>query len=205
MTALTPTETHRSWHASGRDTPVQLFLAEGQGDAAAIGGMKLAGFGCTLNLVPVDAPLGHEEIGDAPAAVIQVQADNQASVDRFQALAHGNVPVIAALYDPPLVLSPGDRVEVTCEWTNTTDHLVEFPEEMCAAVSYYTPARGFLGCVGENGVPLEVGGSGIGGAGCRLPAGTRFACRRYLPRASSCSPTWTCFASWCARRRAAAG
>jgi hypothetical protein len=74
-----------------------------------------------------------------------------------------------ALYDPPLVLSPGDRVELTCAWTNTSDHLVEFPEEMCAAVSYYTPARGFLGCVGENGVPLEVGGSGIGGAGCRLP------------------------------------
>lgn len=93
-----------------------------------------------------------------------------------------------ALYDPPLVLSPGDRVEVTCAWTNPTDHLVEFPEEMCAAVSYYTPARGFLGCVGENGVPLEVGGSGIGGAGCRLPdaPGNALGVGETCARASDC-------------------
>ena len=102
MTAMTPTDAPRSWKASDREQAVQLFLAEAQGDAPAIGARTLAGFGCALNLLPVDAALDPALLAGAPAAVVQVQADNKASVDRFQALCHGDVPLIAALYDPPL-------------------------------------------------------------------------------------------------------
>lgn len=102
MTAMTPTDAPSSWNASDREHAVQLFLAEAQGDAPAIGARRLAGFGCTLNLLPVDAALAPALLAGAPAAVVQVQADNKASVDRFQALCHGDVPLIAALYDPPL-------------------------------------------------------------------------------------------------------
>ena len=102
MTAMTPTDAPRSWKASDREQAVQLFLAEAQGDAPAIGARTLAGFGSALNLLPVDAALDPALLAGAPAAVVQVQADNKASVDRFQALCHGDVPLIAALYDPPL-------------------------------------------------------------------------------------------------------
>lgn len=102
MTAMTPTDAQGSWKASRRENAVQLFLAEAHGDAVAIGGARLADFECALNLLPVDAELKLEQLQNAPAAVVQVQADNQASVDRFQSLCHGDVPIIAALYDPPL-------------------------------------------------------------------------------------------------------
>jgi pilus assembly protein CpaE len=102
MTALTPNDSHRSWHASEREAPVQLYLAEAQGDAPAIGGMRVGGFGCALTLIPVDDPIDLGQIQSSPAAVVQVQADNKASVERFQALAQTGVPLIAALYDPPL-------------------------------------------------------------------------------------------------------
>lgn len=102
MTAMTPTDTPTNWKASRREDAVQLFLAEVHGDAAALGGARLAGFECALNLLPLDAELTRDDLKNASAVVVQVQADNKNSVDRFQALCHGDVPVIAALYDPPL-------------------------------------------------------------------------------------------------------
>jgi pilus assembly protein CpaE len=102
MTALSNNESGRTWQASQRENPVQLFLAEAQGDAPAVGGMKLAGFGFALNLLPVDSPLDASEIAGAPAAVVQVHSDLPESLERFRQLARGGVPLIAAMYEPPL-------------------------------------------------------------------------------------------------------
>ncbi|MBL8679746.1 MAG: hypothetical protein JNK05_11300 [Myxococcales bacterium] len=41
---------------------------------------------------------------------------------------------------------PGDRVRLSCDWNNTEDHPLAFPEEMCAAVFYSFPGAGFRTC-----------------------------------------------------------
>jgi hypothetical protein len=49
-------------------------------------------------------------------------------------------------YDQPIELVPGDTIRVTCAWTNTSDHALEFPEEMCVGLMFYSPGMGFLIC-----------------------------------------------------------
>lgn len=68
----------------------------------------------------------------------------------------------------------GDRVRLSCDWNNTEDHSLAFPEEMCAAVFYAFPGTGFRTC----GRVIETRGNsntdaGIpstdGNAGCSSP------------------------------------
>lgn len=73
------------------------------------------------------------------------------------------------MYDPPLNLQPGDTLRMTCEWTNTTDHALGWPEEMCVALMYYGPGRGWLQCSNDDEYPSELGGEG---EGCADPADT---------------------------------
>ena len=49
-------------------------------------------------------------------------------------------------FDEPLHLDPGDVLRMTCAWTNTTDHALGWPEEMCVGLMYYSPGRGYLIC-----------------------------------------------------------
>lgn len=102
MTAMSPNETSRTWQASQREAPVQVFLAEAQGDAPALGGARLAGFSFALNLLPLDAPLDPTIIAGAPAAVVQVHPDRPDSIERFRQARSAGIPLIAALYEPPL-------------------------------------------------------------------------------------------------------
>ena len=48
----------------------------------------------------------------------------------------------------PLVFEPGDKVHITCTYNNTTDHALQFPEEMCVVFGSYFPAtpEGFIIC-----------------------------------------------------------
>lgn len=55
-------------------------------------------------------------------------------------------PTIQFPPETPLVLKKGQKVKVKCSWDNTTDHDLKFPEEMCASLMFYYPARGFLTC-----------------------------------------------------------
>lgn len=49
-------------------------------------------------------------------------------------------------FDEPIELVPGDTIRVTCGWTNTTEHDLGWPEEMCVGLVYYSPGQGFLVC-----------------------------------------------------------
>ncbi len=49
----------------------------------------------------------------------------------------------------PEQLVAGDKLHMHCEWDNTTNHDITFPQEMCAAAFYYAPSHGFLIC--DNG------------------------------------------------------
>lgn len=55
-------------------------------------------------------------------------------------------PIIEYPHDRPLLIRKGDKLRAQCAWQNTTDHVLRFPEEMCAALMFYYPARGFLTC-----------------------------------------------------------
>ncbi len=56
-------------------------------------------------------------------------------------------------WDDPLKFKAGDMLRVTCQWDNTTDHEIGWPEEMCVALMYYGPGRGWLTCTQDDGVP----------------------------------------------------
>jgi hypothetical protein len=57
------------------------------------------------------------------------------------------------LFDTPLRWSAGDTIRITCRWTNDTDHEIGWPEEMCVALMYYGPGRGWLTCNQDSGTP----------------------------------------------------
>lgn len=89
-------------------------------------------------------------------------------------------PIVYYPGDSPLVLRPGDRVRLSCDWYNTTDRVLRFPEEMCVALMYYYPARGFLTC--SNVIETRGGGTtsdgGTGNAGCATPPAPSDPCVR---------------------------
>ncbi|MFO0558055.1 MAG: hypothetical protein U0269_08545 [Polyangiales bacterium] len=87
-----------------------------------------------------------------------------------------NPPVRYFPVGSPLVLNAGDRLLQSCDWMNTTREPLVFPQEMCASLMYYYPARGFLTC----GTPIETRGGvdagardasvdGGGNGGCSAP------------------------------------
>ncbi|MGB0590283.1 MAG: hypothetical protein ACPGU1_11435 [Myxococcota bacterium] len=62
------------------------------------------------------------------------------------------------MFDEPLHLDEGDEVRITCAWTNTTDDVLGWPEEMCVGLMYYSPGRGYLICDTDDEVPVVQGG-----------------------------------------------
>jgi pilus assembly protein CpaE len=105
MTALNPNETARTWKASKREPSVQLYLSAVEGDAASLVANRVAGFPLGLSILAGSDWIDPDEIAGAAAAIIQVDAENSASIKRFQKLAHAvSTPLIAAAYEPPLAL-----------------------------------------------------------------------------------------------------
>jgi hypothetical protein len=72
-------------------------------------------------------------------------------------------------YDQPIELVPGDTIRVTCAWTNTSDHALEFPEEMCVGLLFYSPGMGFLTCDQGEDLP-DIDDGTPAGPGC-VPEG----------------------------------
>ena len=105
MSVINPNETAKSWKTSKREPGVQLYLSGVEGDAGALVGARVAGFPLSLNVVQVTDWIEPEDLSGAAAGVVQVDADNAASIKRFQKLAEAvSTPLIAAAYEPPLAL-----------------------------------------------------------------------------------------------------
>ena len=77
-------------------------------------------------------------------------------------------PEIQTLTEP-LSLTAGDKLRMTCEWDNPTDHALGWPEEMCVTFMFYTPGNGWMTCDTYDDEPQVAGSSG---AGCRVPGDT---------------------------------
>lgn len=105
MSVINPNETAKSWRANKREPVVQLYLSGVGGDSAELVTARVAGCPISLNISPVTDWIDPNELDDAVAGVIQVDADNGASIKRFQKLAQAvSTPLIAAAYEPPLAL-----------------------------------------------------------------------------------------------------
>ena len=68
-------------------------------------------------------------------------------------------------YDPPMQLNPGDKLRITCRWTNTSTQALGWPEEMCVAFAYYAPGNGFMICDTEDPSPVLITGGEADGCG----------------------------------------
>ena len=90
------------WNADTGPAPVRLLLAGVEGEASELVGAKAAGFPLELVIADPVQPVDPSVLAGAAAAVIQVNCDNPDSVARFEQLAKGNIPLIAAAYEPPL-------------------------------------------------------------------------------------------------------
>ncbi len=103
MSVINPNETGKSWRTHRREAAVQLYLSGAHGDAAALVGMRIAGFPLALSLLAESDWIDPEELATAAAAVVQVDRDSPMSVKRFQKLASATkTPLVAAAYEPPL-------------------------------------------------------------------------------------------------------
>jgi pilus assembly protein CpaE len=105
VSVINPNETSTGWRSSKRESAVQLYLSGVDAAAAELIGAQAAGMPLALNIVPVTDWIDPDELAKALAVVVQVDADNAASVKRFHKLAAAvETPLIAASYDPPLAL-----------------------------------------------------------------------------------------------------
>lgn len=105
MSAMNMNDPAKGWRAEKRETGVQLYVSGVDNYAATLVGERVSGLPLSLNIVPVTDWIDPEDIGNAAAAVIQVDPDTPASIKRFQRLAAATeTPLIAAAYEPPLAL-----------------------------------------------------------------------------------------------------
>ena len=105
MSVIHPNETATAWKASSGEAAVSVFLAEYGSESADLIGAKVGGFALSLNVAGGSDWINPDELAGAAALVVQVDADNPASIKRFNELADAlDVPLLAAAYDPPLAL-----------------------------------------------------------------------------------------------------
>ena len=104
MTMYSLDRPNSGWMADTGPAPVRLLLAGVEGEASELVGARVAGFPLELVIVGSAREVDAATLDGAAAAVIQVSADDPQSVARFEQLARGNVPLIAAAYEPPMSL-----------------------------------------------------------------------------------------------------
>jgi hypothetical protein len=83
--------------------------------------------------------LGHmHELGKSLSVVSGEEA--LYNIDAWTSDMRDVPPLNKFTAEEALVLNAGQRLTLTCNFENTRDHRVGFPEEMCTSVSYYFPA-----------------------------------------------------------------
>lgn len=88
-------------------------------------------------------------------------------------------------WDTPLRFEAGDVLRMRCGWDNNTGEALEWPSEMCVALMYYGPGRGWLTCDSGDETPQ---GRMPGETGCAMPTdtGNSLGVGRYCEDATDC-------------------
>ncbi len=93
---------NREWHTDSGLAPVRVVVSSADLVAGEWAGASAAGFPIELGIIASDVAIDAAQLAGAAAAVIEVVEASAASLDRFAALAKGDVPIIAAAHDPSL-------------------------------------------------------------------------------------------------------
>ena len=105
MSVMNPNESSRSWRQYSRTPPVQLYVSDRDGRAGALVGEHAAGFPLTVQPCDPAAEIDPASLTGVAAAIIEVAVSDEASIQRFQALAKvTRTPLIAAVHEAPLAL-----------------------------------------------------------------------------------------------------
>lgn len=102
MTMYSPDRPDSQWKADTGPSPVRLLLAGAEGETGQLVGATVAGFPLDLVVVDLDGVVQSSILDGAAAGVVQVSESHPKSVDRFKRLARGDVPLIAAAFEPSL-------------------------------------------------------------------------------------------------------
>jgi hypothetical protein len=99
-------------------------------------------------------------------------------------------------YDTPLHFGVGDTLRMTCRWDNMTETPLEWPSEMCVALMYYGPGRGWVTCDSGDATPNWRDPADMG---CAIPTdyGNSLGVGRYCEGAADCrdnGPSTLCLA-----------
>ncbi len=102
MSISVPDPKRYGWHADSGEAPVRIVLSRQEQVAGDWTGANAAGFPVELAFAPLDAPLEENVFAGTAAAVVEVSESSKLSTERFAALAKGDVPLVAAAYEPSL-------------------------------------------------------------------------------------------------------
>src|SRR5512139_4300903 len=102
MSVHSPDRPNAQWMADTGPAPVRLLLAGVEGETSALVGAKAAGFPLELVIADPTELVDPAVLKGAAAAVVQVVEGSEQSFARFKQLAAGDVPLIAAAYEPSL-------------------------------------------------------------------------------------------------------
>lgn len=97
--------------------------------------------------------LGHQHRFGTSLSVDFVPSDGSASTPLYTSTQWDNAPT--KTFEDGLLVSPKDKLAVTCEWGNTGDTTLRYPHEMCFAIGYYWPADTGFTCVSGGGGPED--------------------------------------------------
>ena len=89
----------------------------------------------------------HAKIEQVSGGMTNPNAPSTALIDSAWTPEYAtNPPRKSYTKDAPLVFHKGDTMRVTCDWMNTTDHDMTFPEEMCVGFGMFFPAVSDIDC-----------------------------------------------------------
>ncbi len=94
----------KDWKVHREDGSVILVLSEAETAAAGVLGGEVADFGLIMHMLAADAPIPGEDIDLASVLVVEVRADDDASLKRILSLQHDypRLKIVAAVRDASL-------------------------------------------------------------------------------------------------------
>lgn len=155
MSVIKPNEANTGWKSSKREAAVQMYLSSLEGAEPDLVGARVADLPLSLNIVPVTDWIDPDELSKALVAIVQVDADNAASIKRFQKLAQlVSTPLIAGVYEPPLALvrslvrtGAHDVIPLPASIEEIESSLALLKEELAKRQSTAAATTGKLVCV----------------------------------------------------------
>jgi hypothetical protein len=99
------------------------------------------GTGVTVDLIPGD--------GGLPAGLDAGLEDGAAFL--YSTTIWDSPPYVLFGNGAGMPIGPADQIHVTCDWDNTGNAALSYPQEMCFAVGFYWPGPGALFCLQGGG------------------------------------------------------